>query len=339
MRRAVRLIPLLLSLTSACFWAAPGYRGSPSTHFDGEEFQNLPERDVHSFGKAMWLFAFTHRDAWSHKDVTPSIPPTRVGPGELRITFVNHATMLIQVDGLNILTDPVYSDVVGPFSFAGVRRLHDPGVAFANLPPIDVVLVSHNHYDHMDMRTLRLLSRTHKPRVIAGLGSKHLLDEQGVLGGEDLDWWEATELAPGIRVSAVPVRHWSRRGLGDTDNTLWCGYVIESSKGPIYFAGDTGFGPHFKQAQERFGPMRAAMLPIGAYKPEEHMHISHMGPDEALEAHMQLASRASIAMHYGSFQLAFDDQGEAEARLTSEAQRRGIEGFHIVEPGKALEGI
>ncbi|HSI06427.1 MAG TPA: MBL fold metallo-hydrolase [Myxococcota bacterium] len=330
--RALAVIAVLTS--SACFWAAPGHRGPTSQHFDGREFSNLGRRDVHGFAKAMWLFAFTHRDAWGHRDIQPSVPPRRVGQGELRITFVNHATMLMQFDGLNVVTDPVYSDLVGPVSFAGVRRLHDPGVALADLPPIDAVLVSHNHYDHMDMPTLRTLSHNHAPRIFAGLGSKHLLDEHGVLGGEDLDWWETSELAPGIRVTAVPVRHWSRRGVGDTDNTLWCGFVIETSRGPVYFAGDTGFGEHFHMAYERFGPMRAAMLPIGSYKPQSYMHISHMSPDAALEAHLQLASSLSIAMHFGSFQLAFDDQGEAEARLLAEAERRGIPGFVVLAPGE-----
>ena len=338
-RGGSRVLPLVaclaLAALEACVWAAPGHRGAPSDHFDGREFSNLGQRDVHSVATAMRLFAFSHREAWHHRDITPSVPPKRVGPGELRITFVNHATMLVQFDGLNVLTDPVYAEVAGPLSFAGVRRLHDPGVALADLPPIDAVLVSHNHYDHMDMTTLRTLSHAFAPRILAGLGSKHLLEEHGVLGGEDLDWWETTELAPGARVTAVPVRHWSRRGVGDTDNTLWCGFVIETSRGPVYFAGDTGFGPHFRMAYERFGAMRAAMLPIGAYEPESFMHISHMSPDEALEAHQQLASRLSIAMHFGTFQLAFEDQGEAEARLRSEADRRGIPGFVVLEPGEA----
>jgi L-ascorbate metabolism protein UlaG (beta-lactamase superfamily) len=231
------------------------------------------------------------------------------------VTFINHATTLIQVDGVNILTDPIYSDRPSPVPFLGPRRVRPPGVRFEDLPPIDVVLVSHNHYDHLDVPTLERLAKAHRPRFVVGLGNKALLDEEGIPGGVEVDWWESVEVAPGVKVTGVPAQHRSNRGLTDQAATLWAGYVVSSSGGPVFFAGDTGFGPHFARVAERFGPMRLSILPIGAFRPAKAIAPVHMGPEQALEAHRVLGSGTSVAMHFGTFPLALDGQDEAKYLL------------------------
>jgi L-ascorbate metabolism protein UlaG (beta-lactamase superfamily) len=197
---------------------------------------------------------------------------------------VNHSTVLVQIDGLNLLTDPVWSDRVGPASWLGVKRLREPGLRIEDLPPIDAGLLSHNHYDHLDLPTLRRIEERFRAPVITGLGNAEFLRRKGIPGGVDLGWWEDHVLAPGVRVTAVPAAHFSGRGLFDRDRTLWCGFVVEGPSGRVYYAGDTGWGPHFAEVRARFGPVRLALLPIGAYRPRWFMKPVHVDPFEAVAA-------------------------------------------------------
>jgi L-ascorbate metabolism protein UlaG (beta-lactamase superfamily) len=233
----------------------------------------------------------------------------------LRVTWINHATTLIQMDGLNILTDPMWSERASPVQWAGPRRYARPGIDFDALPPIDVVLLSHNHYDHLDVGTLRRLSQTHKPRFIVPLGVAAFLRRKGIAGGEHADWWQEVEIGEGIRVTVAPAKHFSGRGFFDRDRTLWTSYVISGPAGNVYFAGDTGFGPHFAEVRRRFGDIRLAILPIGAYEPLWFMSRVHVSPAEAWRAHETLGASTSLAIHFGTFQLADDGQLEAPARL------------------------
>jgi L-ascorbate metabolism protein UlaG (beta-lactamase superfamily) len=244
-----------------------------------------------------------------YADAPPGPPPPARVDG-LRATFVNHATVLVQIDGLNVLTDPVWSDRTSPIGWAGPRRARPPGIRFEDLPPIDVVLVSHNHYDHLDVDTLRRLQAAHRPRVLTGLGNAPTLQGAGIADPVELDWGQGADLSPRVRATFVEQRHFSGRGLGDHDATLWGGFVVEGPGGPVYFAGDTGYGPHFAEHRARYGAPRLALLPIGAYLPRWFMSPVHMCPDEAVRAHLDLGAEASLAIHWGTFPLADDGQDE-----------------------------
>ncbi|MBI3181336.1 MAG: MBL fold metallo-hydrolase [Myxococcales bacterium] len=319
-----------------CVFSAPRYRGPPTAHFDGKRFRNLSGRGTGRTGDFFkWM---THRELgpwreWTDAEPGPP-PPQRVGKGQLRVTFVNHATALIQMDEVNILTDPIWSERASPVSFAGPRRVRPPGIKFEDLPPIDAVLVSHNHYDHLDVPTLRRLAREHRPHIVSGLGNKALFDSKGVAGATELGWWQSVAIKPGVRVSAVPAEHFSSRGLCDSDRTLWAGFVVEGEAGGVYFAGDTGQGPHFEQIRERLGPIRLALLPIGAFRPEWFMGPVHLSPVQAVQAHRTLEAGTSVGIHFGTFRLADDGEDEAPNLL---AEARGDARFWLLGFGESRE--
>jgi L-ascorbate metabolism protein UlaG (beta-lactamase superfamily) len=210
---------------------------------------------------------------------------------------------LIQAGGLNVLTDPVWSMKVGPFPWLGARRVQLPGVALADLPRIDVVLLSHDHYDHLDVPTLRQLMRRDAPRILCGLGVERILEIEGITGAEPYDWWQEKEVVPGIRAVFTPCRHFSGRGLGDQDSTLWGSFLLQTPGGSLYFAGDTGYGPHFTEVRARYGAPDCALLPIGCYEPRWFMRPYHMSPEDAVKAHVDLGARQSVGIHFGTFRL------------------------------------
>jgi L-ascorbate metabolism protein UlaG (beta-lactamase superfamily) len=247
------------------------------------------------------------------------MPPTRVDGNELRVTLVNHSTVLLQQRGCNILTDPVWSERVSPVSWAGPRRRRRPGVAFDNLPPIDVVLLSHNHYDHLDLPTLRRLAARGVSAFVVPLGVAALLRSEKIGPVHELDWGAKVSLA-GCTVHCVPALHFSARSLSDRNKTLWCGYMIECEDRLSYFAADTAFGDHFAWIREKFGAPQVALLPIGAYEPRWFMSPIHMGPDEAVKAHRILGAGTSIAIHHGTFQLADEALDTPKRLLIDEAK-------------------
>lgn len=287
------------------FFAAPRWRGSVSDHFDGERFHNH-ERGWQTEGSFLKWQATRERGVWpEHPEANYGPPPPeRVDGGRLRVTFINHSTTLIQMDGVNILTDPVWSERVSPVSFVGPRRHRPPGIRFEDLPPIDLVLVSHNHYDHMDVATLRRIDAP----IVTPLGNAALLRRHGIHGAIDLDWWESTTHANGIETTVVPARHFSARAISDRNRNLWSGFVISGKSGHVYFAGDTGWGAHFAEIGRRFAPIRAALLPIGSYMPRWFMQPAHIDPAQAVDAHVALGARTSVAVHFGTF--ALGDDGE-----------------------------
>ena len=333
-RRAALVLLAAVGLLSAvfvsvgCVLSVPGYEGPRTASFDGKRFAN-EERRPHGFGDFFRWVTNRERGEWPKEPlaVAPAPPPpARVGGGAIRVTFVNHSTVLLQVDGLNVLTDPVWSDRVGPTSWLGVKRLRAPGLRMEDLPRIDLVLLSHNHYDHLDLPTLRALSERFGAPVVTGLGNAEYLRRKGIDGGIDLAWWERREVAPGIAVTAVPAAHFSGRGLFDRDRTLWCGFVLEGPSGKVYFAGDTGWGPHFAAIRERFGPVRLALLPVGAYKPRWFMSPVHTDPAEAVAAARLLDAETSVGIHFGTFPQADDGMDEPLVDLEAALARLREEG-------------
>lgn len=321
-------ISLLLVALPACF-SAPRYVGPASDHFDGERFFTPgappPTRGVGKFFE--WQLR-SEPGVWSpYREEPPGPPPPqRVAPGALRVTFINHATTLLQLDGVNVLTDPTWAQRASPVSFAGPKRVRPPGIRFEELPAIDAVVISHNHYDHLDVATLlRLQGAFPKLQVFAGLGNKAFLESRGLERVAQLDWWQSTRLgATAVKITSVPVQHFSNRGLTDEDATLWTGWVLEGTQGRVYFAGDTGYGPHFRAAGERLGPFRLAVLPIGAYLPEWFMSPVHITPADAVNAMHELRARVMVPMHYGTFPLADDGEEAAVAALRAATTESGV---------------
>jgi L-ascorbate metabolism protein UlaG (beta-lactamase superfamily) len=303
-------------------------------HFDGRRFFNPNAPQVRGFwGLIRWTATSRpERSARFVGDVRPSNPPVRVDGNELRVTLVNHSTVLLQHAGGNILTDPIWSRRASPFPWAGPSRRREPGIRWEDLPPIDLLLLSHNHYDHLDVPTLRRLAKRGPTRAIVPLGLGPLVRSLKLGEVEELDWGESSELASGA-VHSVPALHFSARGLFDRNRTLWCGYFLEIGGFTLYFAGDTAFGEHFAQIRERFGAPRAALLPIGAYEPRWFMSPVHMGPDQAVQAHEILGAQTSIAIHHGTFQLA-DEAIDTPKRLLRECAPDGS--FLLLENGESV---
>jgi L-ascorbate metabolism protein UlaG (beta-lactamase superfamily) len=309
-----------------------------SDHFDGEHFFTPGAEQLPGFGGALKMLATRKQGPWrDYQDFPPGPkPPDRVS--DLRVTFVNHATTLIQMDGLNLLTDPIWSNRSSPVSFAGPTRARPPGIRFDDLPPLDVVLVSHNHYDHMDLPTLQRLDQERgAPRILTGLGNGVFLKSQGISNVEELDWWESREVGPGVKITAVPMQHFCSRGLTDRNRTLWTGFVVSGPAGKVLFAGDTGFGPHFKAIADTFGPMRLAILPIGAYRPEWFMGRVHESPAQAAEAQRVLKAQTAVAIHFGTFPLADDGQDEPVEELRKALATHPDQQFWVLDFGEGRD--
>jgi L-ascorbate metabolism protein UlaG (beta-lactamase superfamily) len=302
-------------------------------HFDGRRFYN-PHAP-----QARWLLAalrwkLTSRPQPSPHfvpDVQSSIPPRRVDSG-LRATLVNHSTVLLQQRGSHILTDPIWSERASPLPWIGPRRRRKPGVSWEDLPRIDAVLISHNHYDHLDLPTLRRLAARGDSSFVVPARVARLLRSENIGPVHELDWGESLSLS-GCTIHCVPALHFSSRGIHDRNRTLWCGYVIECQERFVYFAGDTAFGPHFAQIRERFGSPHLALLPIGAYLPRWFMAPVHMAPEEAVRAHEILAARTSIAIHHGTFRLADEALDTPEKQLAALAPQA----FLVLKNGQYAE--
>ena len=311
-----------------------------SGHFDGKQFFS-PGVQTDKGWRDLWRWRRTREPApWpAHLDIQPfPPPPLSVGAADIAITHIGHATILIQTDGYNIITDPVFSERVGPFPWTGPRRVRAPGVSLDALPRIDVVLLSHNHYDHLDMRTLVQLHRRWTPVVVTGLGNGRYLARAGIHQVIELDWWKSCELAPGLRLTYVPAQHWSHRWPLDRRKALWGGHVVQSPAGSVYFAGDTGYPGDFKGIRERLGPPDIALLPIGAYEPRWFMGPQHLNPDDAVRAHLDLAARVSVAMHWGVFHMT-DEAIDAPLSALDTARREhgvSVDEFRVLDFGERL---
>jgi len=300
---------ILFILLIGAYISAPTYRGSITDHFDGKKFinpGNVKEKGLLDVFK--WMFS-RERTKWEKLETNEygPKPPALVNSG-IRITFINHTTFLIQIKGLNILTDPIWSDRASPFSWAGPKRMRNPGIRFEDLPHIHAVFLSHNHYDHLDLPSLKNIVQKFNPRIFTGLGVGEFLEKHDMDFFVEMDWWQEFLISKDATLTAVPAQHFSGRGMFDRDGTLWMGFVIKTDDGNIYFAADTGYNEHtFKEIGERCAPIRVSIIPIGAYKPQWFMKPIHCSPEEAVRIHIDVRSRESIASHFGTFPLA--DEG------------------------------
>jgi len=347
------------------------YQGPTSDHFDGERFFN-PEGAAPpgSGGRRRSFFSrwagSDERAAWPDRvAVTPTVPPRRVDGDAMQVTWIGHSTVLVQARGLNILTDPIWSERASPFAFAGPRRVRAPGVRFEDLPRIDLVLVSHNHYDHLDLPTLRRLWARDRPHIVTSLGNDTILRNAGIPAlaydwgeqfvklsdgritstggalGEEADMCAYDWFACGRRYGVIvePVHHWGSRWMTDRNRALWSGFTVRLPGGNIFFAGDTGWGDGgWVRAAARHGPFRLAILPIGAYEPRDFMRTHHINPEEAVAAFEALDPVRALGVHWGTFQLTFEPIDQPWQRLAQLRRARGIadDRFVAVQPGQGF---
>ncbi len=290
-------------------------------NFDGERFHNQALFRGHGFVDFLkWKLVFggTRWLAWIESE-PQLVPEQRVTEDRLAVTFINHSTVLIQYQGINILTDPIWNHRASPVAILGPKRVRRPGVRLDDLPLIDVVLITHNHYDHLDIETLKSLAERCSPTVVTGRGNAPVLRQAGLETIQELDWWESFR-HQALDIVFTPTQHFSGRGLFDRQKSLWGGFVMASPAGHVYFSGDTGVGPHHAQLRERFKGFRVAFLPIGGYEPRWFMRSAHMNPAEAVESHQLLNAKVSIGIHFGTFTNLTDEGIEQPLRDLAEAR-------------------
>jgi L-ascorbate metabolism protein UlaG (beta-lactamase superfamily) len=324
------------------------YTGPVSDHFDGERFfdaNGVPPRSRRDLLR--WRFGRQSRKtrtkwpAWAPSPYADH-PPARVEGQALRISYAGHASFLIQTAGLNLLLDPVWSQRASPFRFIGPKRVNAPGIAFADLPPIDAVLVTHGHYDHLDVATLSRLAAAHRPRVITPLGNDTIMrNRDPAIAAEAYDWGDRVDIGSGVAATLVPTRHWSARSLSDRNMSLWASFVIEAPGGRIYFVGDSAYGNgrNFREARERYGSFKLALLPIGAYEPRWFMQDQHMNPAESVQAFKDCGAELALGHHYGTFQLTDEAIDAPTIALAEAIKAAGIspERFRVLQPGEILQ--
>jgi L-ascorbate metabolism protein UlaG (beta-lactamase superfamily) len=292
-----------------------------SDHYDGRRFFN-PDAPAGSRGLVQvirWRLR-GERTPWPTGLSNPPFapPPETIAAGNVAITFINHATFLIRLPGAVVLTDPIFSLRCSPVPWAGPKRARPPGIALADLPRPDVVLLSHNHYDHMDLPSLREIQRRHAPHFVTTLGNAPALARLGIAATE-LDWWDNLTLGD-LSITATPARHFSARTPFDRNRTLWAGFMVKTAAGQVLFAGDSAAGSHWQDIRARLGAPDISLLPIGAYEPRWFMAAAHMNPAEAVQAHLSLRTPRSIGMHFGTFQLT-DEAIDAPLVALTEARR------------------
>lgn len=328
------------------FLRAKGYRGPKSDHFDGVHFKNILEevslrekradKFFHGFSfftKKMFTTRWRKRTLpYGEANVTSRVPGRHIV-----VTFINHSTVLIQTEGINIITDPLWSKRASPFPFLGPARYMPPGIAIEKLPPIDIILLTHNHYDHMDIAALKKITQRDKPTLYTTLGNKRYLETRGIYNSIEMDWGGAKTFGDMISIECVPAQHFSARALSDRNKTLWAGFVIRTPHGDIYFAGDTGYGPFISHIKKAYPDgFRLAFLPVGAFEPRWFMHSVHIGPSEAVMMYDDLKVEEAVAIHLGTFDLGIDAQDEPAEKikdLLSDPQNAHVR-FTILQNGE-----
>jgi len=307
-----------------------------SDHYDGKRFFNPKNHQLKSFIDVIeWKLKTTPEDWPSHvRNKEYSLP--KLIDSKAVITFINHATYLLQLNNLTVLTDPIFSERSSPVSFVGPKRVREPGVAMELLPKIDVVIISHNHYDHLDLESIKNLDAKFKPLFIVPLGDEELLLKNNIQNVKEVDWWEEVKVKNSI-ITFAPAQHWSSRGPFDSCKSLWGSYMISGQGLKIYFAGDTGTGDHFLDIRNRLGSPDASLLPIGAYEPNWFMKPFHINPEQAVKAHLDLVSGLSFAMHFGTFQLSDEgiDRPVKELKEALIKHKLSEDKFRVLDQGES----
>jgi N-acyl-phosphatidylethanolamine-hydrolysing phospholipase D len=346
-RLAVRLVLLTCLLTTAGL-TAPGAHAhhavapaAPAHHLEGG-FRNVnPEFARPSTWRRAWSligrigpalrgdFRFSRLAAAAPaEDTTPE-------PGSATVTWIGHSTLLVRLDGVTFLTDPHWGERAGPFGGSiGASRYTPPGLRFDELPPIDFVLISHDHYDHLDEPTVVNLARVHNPRFVVPLGLKGWLADRGIRNAVELDWGETVTIG-GLTVVCTPAQHYSGRTLADQGRRLWASWAVLGTK-RFYFAGDSGYSRHFGEIGAAFGPFDLAAMPIGSYTPRATTRAIHTSPDEALQGWLDLRAARFIAIHWGTFALAHEPSDEPPRQLAADVQRRRLDpqAIWVPKPGE-----
>ncbi len=325
------------------FLDARYYRGPVSDHFDGDRFFNPDGADglpVANTGTMLrYLTASDDRPLWpSRVMVTPTKPPARVEGARMLVTWVGHSSVLVQTNGINVLTDPVWSKSAGPFGF-GPTRVAEPGIRFEDLPHIDLVLVSHDHYDHMDLATLKRLWERDKPVIVTSLGNDSVIGQAGV-PATARDWGGRVTVRPGIEVIVNRGHHWDSRWFADRNRALWSSFVVRLPGGNLFFAGDTGAGDFgWADQAASYGPIRLALIPIGAFRfsAGQMGAGSHIGPVDAVEVYRRLGAARAIGVHWGTFRLSYEAWDTPPKLLAAAEKCAGLRGFGTEPIGRTVE--
>lgn len=302
--------------------------GHKSDHFDGSVFLNPDKKPSQkSFLEVLkWRF-HSKKKPWPKEKVRDNLYPdleSSVSENGYRVTYVNHATVLVQFSGVSILTDPVLLETIAPFGI--IRRYRDPGIKIQDLPLIDFVLISHNHYDHLDLPTIKELGKKHHTTYLMPLGVKRYFPRESLKTHQfaEMDWWQEY-IKNDLRITFVPAQHWSKRGFFDTNKSLWGGFVIQYGDRTLFFAGDTGFGSHFNLISQKFHKIDLAMLPIGAYEPRWFMKEAHMNPEDAVEAALILNASMAMGIHFGTFNFSDERIDDPEKDLALVLQNKKLD--------------
>jgi L-ascorbate metabolism protein UlaG (beta-lactamase superfamily) len=345
---AVRLALLAGLVVAAC--ATPGnpYYDRARPHHTPEGFRNNYIAALGNGGVNFWKWQWQRTlaglpkppaNGYAFARVAPDIVWLKANRTETAATWIGHATVLLQVAGVNILTDPHFSERASPVSFAGPKRFVRPALSIAELPHIDMVVISHNHYDHLDAATVLKLSQQAggSPRFFVPLGNKPWFENLGIADVVEMDWWDRQEFK-GLEVHFTPVQHWSARGLDDRYRTLWGGWYFKAPALRAFFSGDTGYSKDFADIRARLGPVDFAMLPVGAYEPRWFMASQHVDPAEAIRIHQDLGARRTLGIHWGTFELTDEPLDEPPRRLAAELAKAGVApaDFGVVRHGETL---
>ena len=349
MLKFLLLAIIIFSITLLIFFSESGYyKGEISNHFNSKSFYNPTDKNIDQkrsfFSYFLNKFKYEKQFGkvkWQDKLITieQNKPLPRINDKSIHVTNIGHSTFLLQLQGLNIITDPIFSNRASPFNFLGPKRAIIPGVNFDDLPKIDIVLISHSHYDHMDLPTILKLQKHSNPKFITGLGNCFFLNKikKMNLDCEELDWHDKFTLSQNFNIHFLPAKHWSKRMMFGRNASLWGAFAIQSKIGHIYCAGDTGYDSHFSEARKQFKQFKLALLPIGAYKPEDFMLKYHISPSQAIKAHFDLNSKKSIAMHYQTFKLSSENFDDPIIDLENEKKLKKISSeFIALDVGKKL---
>lgn len=339
-------VPVLASLFGGAYVARargqnPYYNGPVTANFNGLHFSDGRESNKGFREFFQWQLQ-GGKESWPPVFPTPpqDKPPARVEG--IRVSHVGHATFLIQAGGVNLITDPLFSERASPVQFAGPKRVNPPGIAFENLPKIDAILITHNHYDHLDLNSVHRIFDRDRCRIIAPLGNDTIIRaKRKDITVEAHDWGDTVAVATGVDVTLVPSYHWSARGAFDRRMALWASFVIGTPSGRIYHIGDTGYhdGTFFREHGEAFGPFKLAILPIGAYEPRWFMADNHMNPDEAIKVMLSLRAETALGHHWGTFQLTNEGVERPREALENALATAAIAGerFRASLPGVVWE--